>query len=282
MMDRRRFMAAGCALGLGSVIAPAGAERRPVRIGLTAVILDQRLNILRQWQQWLRRRLGRPVHFIQRRRYREITDLLLDDDIEAAWICGYPYVRHQARLRLAAIPSYAGGGWYHSLIIVHAEDHAAGGLEDMAGRRFVFSDPDSNSGFLYPRYRLKQMKRDPESFFVRTFFAWGHHNSVEAVAVRLADAGAVDSYVWDRLTHYEPELAGATRIIERSPRFGFPPIVTRRDGDPALHRELTGALLAMGDDEEGRHILSAMGLDGFLPGEERYFEGIRRMALELG
>jgi phosphonate transport system substrate-binding protein len=35
---------------------------------------------------------------------------------------------------------------------------------------FAYSDPDSNSGFLYPQYRLIMQGENPVSFFSRTFF----------------------------------------------------------------------------------------------------------------
>jgi hypothetical protein len=54
-----------------------GATVSPLRFGLTPVILDDRVTFLRQWAAWLEARLGRPVVFVQRGRYREIMDLLL-------------------------------------------------------------------------------------------------------------------------------------------------------------------------------------------------------------
>ena len=63
---------------------------------------------------------------------------------------------------------------------------------------------------------LARMNRTPETFFRRTVFTDGHRNVVRAVANGLTRSGSVDGYVWEVLSHVEPELAGWTRVISRS------------------------------------------------------------------
>lgn len=128
---------------LGSV-APA------LRFGITPVILDDRVGFLGDWAAWLGARLGRPVVFVQRSRYREILDLLLAGRLDLAWICGYPYVRHRESLALLAVPRFQGRPLYESLVIVTA-DAPIGSLADLKDRLFAWTDPDSNSGYLYAR-----------------------------------------------------------------------------------------------------------------------------------
>ena len=51
---------------------------------------------------------------------------------------------------------------------------------------------------------------------------------VEAVASGLAQGGSVDGYVWDTLALSHPELTAQTRIVNKSPQFGHPPIVANK------------------------------------------------------
>ena len=74
----------------------------PLKIGLTAVILADQDAFLSRWSDYLGARMGVPVTFVARESYQNILDLLFSDQIDAAWICGYPYVLHQRRLQLLA------------------------------------------------------------------------------------------------------------------------------------------------------------------------------------
>ncbi len=105
---------------------------------------------------------------------------------------------------------------------------------------------------------------------------------VEAVAEGLADAGAVDGYVWETLRKQHPELTGRTRVVSRSPEFGFPPFVVRRNlPDQAIER-LRSALFSMQHEPAGRSLLDKLDLDGFTRGDDALFGGSRHMAEEVG
>ena len=59
------------------------------------------------WRIYLERRLGRPVVFVQRARYREIVDLLRAGKLDFAWVCGFPYVNNRdVLITLLAVPVY--------------------------------------------------------------------------------------------------------------------------------------------------------------------------------
>lgn len=279
-MKRRNFLAASLAmtaLPFGSY----GAQASTLRIGLTPVFLDDQAGFLAQWHGYLEAQLARPVEFVQRGTYREIVDLLRQNKLDIAWLCGYPYVRNRRQLQLLAVPLYAGRPLYQSYLIVPAADTTTRSILDLRGRVFAFSDSDSNSGFLYPNYRLLSLHERPESFFGKAFFTWAHRKVVEAVASRVAHGGAVDGYVWETLAKFNPELTARTRIVERSPDFGFPPFVARV-GLPAqtvlgVRRVLTG----MSEQAEGRKLLELLNLSGFAAGDEAVFAGIERMSKTL-
>ena len=280
-MRRRAFLASALTLPLQSFGQEPARVSGPVTLGLTPVFLDDQARFLRQWRGYLESRLGREVRFVQRGNYREIVDMLRQQKIDLAWLCGYPYVRHLRELRLLAVPLYRGKPLYQSYLIVPAADERTKSLADLRGKVFAFSDPDSNSGYLYPRYALRAAGEQAEGFFARTFFTWAHRKVVEAVAVALAHAGAVDGYVWETLRLLHPELTDRTRVIQRSPEFGFPPFAARRSLPRAEFDALRHALLGMAGDAEGTRLLKELNLDGFEPGESRLFDGIARMVKTL-
>lgn len=263
-----------CALGA----ARAESSLSTLRVGLTPVFLDNQVAFLNQWRGYLQEQLHRPVQFVQRGSYRDIVGLLQQGQLDFAWVCGYPFVRNGNHLRLLAVPLYRGDPLYRSYLIVPASDRATTTLLDLRGKVFAYSDPDSNSGHLFTLYSLLKMRESPSSFFARTFFTWAHRKVVDAVGVGLAQGGAVDGYVWDTLALLHPELTARTRLVERSPQFGFPPFVARAtvgDGDFAA---MQAVLLGMTGDADGRTLLKQLNLDGFVPGRPELFDGVRAMS----
>jgi phosphonate transport system substrate-binding protein len=260
----------------GAGVARA-ASGRVIRIGVTAVFPDDEVGLLRVWRQWLEERLQRPIEFVTRSSYREISDLIRSSQLDFAWICGYPYVRYKTELRLTAVPVWKGQPLYRSYIIVAADDERPQGILDLRGRVFAFSDPDSNSGHLYPCYALIRGAQDPDAFFSRTFYTWAHRLVVRAVAEGVAQGGAVDGYVYEMVATLQPALVARTRVIERSPLFGHTPMVARHDIDDREEAAFFDALAAMASDARGRELLRVMQLDGFVRGNVALYDSIAEM-----
>ncbi len=278
---RRRLLLALAALPACPATA-ANGDSAIVRIGLTPVFLDDQVSFLGKWRSWLEQKLGRSVVFVQRGNYREIVDLLRSGKIDFAWLCGYPYIRHRHEFRLVAVPLWRGQPLYQSYLIVPADDRRTKSIGELRGKVFAYSDPDSNSGYLYPQYVLNQQGEKPSTFFSRTFFTWAHRKVVEAVGVGLADGGAVDGYVWDTLAEVRPDLTAATRIIDRSPLLGYPPFVARGDIPTRELERFRQVLLGMAEDPQGGELLGRLRLDGFTAGQPSLFDGIARMAAKVG
>lgn len=249
-----------------------------LHIGITPVFLTEHTSLLRDWQNYMELRLGHLVQFVQRGSYREITDMLLNNEIEFAWLCGYPYIKNRAQLQLVAVPKYQGEPYYRSYLIVSSNDSKTKNIDDLKGRVFAYSDPDSNSGFLVPRSDLTVKGYNPDSFFLRSFFTGSHRGVVEAVASELANGGSVDGYVWDTLALFEPELTNATRIVEKSDKFGFPPIVSNLNNSSKDVMNMRKILIQMELDPDGRELLKRLNIDGFTIAKPDLYDDIANMA----
>jgi phosphonate transport system substrate-binding protein len=247
---------------------------RGYQIGLTPVILTDRTSFLQDWQHYFEERLGLSVSFVQRQTYREVVELLLAGHLDAAWLCGYPYVVHRDALELLAVPVFNGKPIYQSYLIVAQSDRKTQNLIDLKQKVFAYSDPDSNSGYLYPKVELIREGIEPRYFFAKTFFTWSHREVVKAVAEGVAHGGAVDGYVWETLAIVEPELTRRTRIVDKSPFFGFPPLVVMRDIPTPRADRLQQAFLDMDEDPQGISLLKKLNLDGFVPGNDANYDTI--------
>lgn len=278
-MKRRDFLGRSAACAAATLLAASRSAAqtnvnpdRVVRFGLTPVFLSNDLGLLENLERYLARATGHRVEMVQKRTYQEITTLLVASQLDAAWICGFPYIRFMDALELLSVPVWRGRPMYQSYLI-GAPDRVADGIDDLRGDLHCFSDPDSNSGYLVTTALLADRNTRPDGFFRQTFFAYGHRNVVRAVASRLAQSGSVDGYVWEVLNHIEPELTRMTRVISKSEWLGFPPIAGPKSAAGSAKTEaIRKALFFMHKDTLGRQVLDLLELDMFGPPQGAGFD----------
>lgn len=260
----------------GFCAAPALAQSAPpIRLGLTPVFLDNDGEVIVRLREALSKGTGRSIELVQRRTYQEVTGLLLEGTVDAAWLCGYPFLQQEQNLALLGVPIWRGEPLYQSYLIVRADDPARD-LSDLGGGTHAFSDPDSNSGWLVTASDIVRMGKRPEMFFSRTLFAYGHRNVARSVAGGLTRSGSIDGYVWEALSQVEPELTARTKVIARSEKLGFPPFVTRKDHVATQSVNLLRrALFDLAVTPDGQAALKLLQLDEVTEGDVSLFDGIR-------
>ena len=271
---RRNFILSGVV----ALCSPALAKthKSPLRMGLTPVFLDNDALVIERLRKALATALGRSVELEQRRTYKEVTSLLLEGALDAAWLCGYPFLQHEDHLSVISVPVWRGRPLYQSYLIVGDQDNAET-LEDLRGDIHAFSDPDSNSGFLVTASDLAKKGLKPDEFFGRTIFTYGHRNVVRAVAAGLVRSGSVDGYVWEVLAKAEPALPHQTKVIARSEWLGFPPICARKDRvSDADISALAEVLLEFDQTAEGMAALDLLQLDRMSKKPTGLYDGIRK------
>jgi phosphonate transport system substrate-binding protein len=269
---------------LASITVRAEENTHPIRFGLTPAIIHNQYGLLTDWREYLQKKLRRPVEFISRDSYRETIDLIKQKKIDFAWVSDYPYIYLEDKrlARLLVTPLFHGRPYYCSYLIVPNADLETKSLLQLKGKLFAYADPYSNSGYLVPRYQLQQAGENPNHFFSKTFFTWGHRRIAEAVAQGLANGGSLDSFVWDTLSVIQPDLTRQTRIVEKSPEYGFPPIVASRSVNKLDAAAMQQTLLGMASDPEGARLLERLNLTGVAPGNARLYDGVRKMMRAMG
>jgi phosphonate transport system substrate-binding protein len=92
---------------------PAIGSSDEIKFGLTPVFLTSDFELLDRLRAYLESATGVPVRLITRRTYQEITSLLLSGQLDAAWICGFPFVANHpsgASLKLICSLAVMGAG----------------------------------------------------------------------------------------------------------------------------------------------------------------------------
>ncbi len=228
--------------------------------------------------EYIGKKMNRKVELIQRKTYREVNELIRNQEVDMAFVCSGPFVegRQAFGMEAIAVPLVNGKPYYYAYFIVR-KDSGIKSINDLRGRSFAFTDPMSNTGALVPRYILSKMGQTPEHFFGKVIYTYSHDNSIFAVARGIVDGASVDSLIYDYYKKYRPELVSNTRVIYRSEPYGIPPVVVPPGTPGVIKMKLRETLLGMHKDPEGKKILRALNIDRFVEPEEGIYNSVARM-----
>jgi phosphonate transport system substrate-binding protein len=222
--------------------------------------------------------LNIPIRLIQRKTYNEINELLMKGEIDLAFICTGPYAMGKEKYGFEALatPLVRGKPFYQSYLIVNNEN-AIQTFDELRGHVFAFTDPDSNTGYLVPKYWLSEMGERPESFFSTVNYTYSHDNSILAVARSLVDGATVDGHIWEYYNIRNPVHTSKTRIIKKSELFGSPPLVASSYLRPELKTRIRNLISAMHQNSQGNRILKELMIDRFVSPEESWYDSARHL-----
>ena len=250
-----------------------------LRIAIAAVISPNETFVLyKDLLDYISEKLEMSVNLIQRETYKEVNDLVRNNELDLAFVCSGAYVdgHDQFGMELLVAPVAYGEPVYHGYIIVPANSKT-NSIEDLRGKRFAFTDPMSNTGKLSPTYILAQKNEDIESFFSEYIFTYNHDKSIEMVAHALVDGAAVDGLIWEYVNSQHPAITTQTKIINKSDPYGIPPIVVPSGLNPQLKKTLRDIFLNIHNDEEGMKILTKLQIDKFVVLDDQRYDSIRKM-----
>ncbi len=259
------------------------AKTPPLKVAVAAMISPKQTFVYyRQLLDYIGRQLDRDVELVQRKTYREVNELLGKGQIDLAFICSGPYVsgRDKFGFELLATPEVRGSHFYRSYLIVNRASKAKR-LEDLRGRVFAFTDPESNTGKLVPTHWLNQIGQQPKAFFSRTMYTYSHDNAILAVSRALVDGAAVDSLIWEYYSHKNPAFTAKTRIIKKSQPYGIPPIVASDRLASELRKQIREAFFAMHRDRQGQKILAELMITRFVSPRDEWYDSIRQVRAAL-
>lgn len=258
-------------------------ESAQLKVAVAAIISPKETFVYyRQLLDYIGLKMGREIQFIQRKTYGEINELLAKGQIDLAFICSGPYVvgKEKFGFQLVATPEVQNSHFYHSYLIVNKLSEFKT-FQDLRGRVFAFTDPDSNSGKLVPTYWLWQMGERAETFFRKTIYTYSHDNAILAVAKGLVDGAAVDGLIWEYYNNKNPIFTSKTRIIRKSEPYGIPPMVASNSIPAELMTKIRSLLFSMHQDPQGQAILKELMIDKFIQPQDNWYDSIRRINLEL-
>lgn len=228
--------------------------------------------------QYLSARLGEPVRLHIARDYQEHIDATAIGRYDFAYMGPSLYVQlrslHGARPLLAR-QQIGNSPVFRGKIFVRA-DSPVKRLDELAGKRFAFSDPRSTMGHLVPRHMLWQAGVRVEQFAAHKFVG-DHLNIALGVLAGEFDAGAVKEDVY-----YQYEKRGLRALATSAPISDHVFVASHRM-KPAQVQQLRALLLGMHQDAEGRAALHAItaGISALVPVEDSDYDSLRAVMQTL-
>lgn len=259
--------------------SPQKDSRPPLSIAVGAMLSPQTTRVYyEELMGIVAERLGRRATFSQRRTYAEVNDLVRNREVDFAFVCAGPYTegKRDFGMELLVVPVANGKTVYHSYIIANSASPVTS-FNDLKGKKFAFTDPQSNTGALVPTYMLAKKGETPKSFFKEYFYSHSHDNSIRAVADGQADGAAVDSLIWEFVNKVDPALTARTKIVEKSPAYGIPPVVVPAGLDADTKKRLKAIFLDLHNDKKAVPLLKKIQLDRFVEGNDAMYESVREM-----
>ena len=254
-----------------------------LRVAVSAMISPKETAIYYQELiDYLAAKIEHKADLIQRKTYGEVNELLAKRQIDLAFICTGPFVTGADRYGFEAIatPIVRGQPYYHSYLIVN-KDSDLQSLADLKGKDFAFTDPESNTGALVPRYWLRQLGATPETFFGSFTYTYSHDNAIMAVAKNLVDGAAVDGHMWEYYQQRNPFYSSKTRVIQKSEAFGSPPLVVSNALDSKMKIALKNMIVSMHMDPKGKRILDELMIDYFAPPQSEWYAPVKAMLEQI-
>jgi phosphonate transport system substrate-binding protein len=270
------------------------AQVNELRIGVTGPEnAAARMGRLDQYTKLLTERLGIPATFVQASDYAGIVQAMASKQIELAVVGASAYASMYDETNgnvepLVTNREIDGSTGYYAALFVRA-DSPYKSFDDLEGKTIAYPDPNSTSGYLFPRAFMRQRGIDPGTYFSRSGFAGGHNQTVVAVLHKQYDAGLTwTSGIGDAKQGYSrgtfrimaqakpPEIdMKDLRVIELFGPIPNGPTVVRKDLPQELKDMLRGILTTLHyADKETFQSLSGGEGQGYVPVPHAFYQQV--------
>lgn len=233
--------------------------------------------------EYLSQATGMKVVFTPVSDYAAVVESLATKKLDMAWLGGFTYVQAKIRTHGTAIPivQRAEDAVFTSKFIT--ADPAIKTLADLKGKTFAFGAPSSTSGSLMPRYFLLKDGLNPEKDFKTVAYSGAHDATVAFVAAGKAEAGVLNTSVWDKLVESKKVDTSKVRVFATTPTYFDYNWTVRGDLDPAIVKKLTDAFLALDPAKpEHKAIMDLQRASKFIPTQPSNYDGTEMAAKSAG
>lgn len=228
--------------------------------------------------EYLTKKLGvKEIRLQTASDYTSIMNLLIKGDIDIAWLATMTSVeaRRNPEIEILVKPIRFGTTSYRGIIIAR-QDSGIRSLKDLKGKKFAWVEPESASGYTFPKALLLEAGISENDFSDKAFLN-KHDAVVLNVLLGKYDAGAC--YDDARNTLRDKTKMDELTILATTQDISNEPIVVRKSLPPDLIEKIKQALLDLSiKTPEGKEILDDLtDVQGFLPVKDTDYDYIEKV-----
>lgn len=196
---------------------------------------------------YLEKSLNKEIVFVISKDYDHLVSLIENGSVDIASVSPklFATLRHNVPNThyLATLEMINENGQkessYQGLIVTRA-DSSIVTLHDLRGKRFGFTDVSSTSGYVYPRFLMKQQGVDPLHDLSQTYMLKKHTKVLQALLEKSIDAGAVASGAYYNLS---TEEQNKIRILATTEEIPLDVMIASSKLNPAFINQIQQSLM---------------------------------------
>ncbi len=235
---------------------------------------------------FLSKELGIPVETFTSTGYSAMVAAMKTGKVDIGSLPPLAYVlaKDQGAADVMLKTSRKGSLTYHCMFTVKA-DSGIKSLEDAKGKRAVYTDQSSASGYLVPMAYLKKKGINPEEHFSELRGVGAHDNAIRAVYDGDADIAMTYDDARNKLEKDPSYKDVKTKVVKIAETDEIPnDTISLRSGiDPELAAKIKAAFLKFKDTPEGKKVLDEVyEVDNLVEAKDSDYDGLREIAKSMG
>ncbi|MDP2167347.1 MAG: phosphate/phosphite/phosphonate ABC transporter substrate-binding protein [Thermodesulfovibrionales bacterium] len=212
----------------------------------------------RPLEKYLSEKLNMKVKFIILSKYGDIIDRFTSRELDGAFFGIFTAALAHEKLGVVPLARPVGldGSTTAEGYIIVRNDSGIKTVNDLRGKRAVFVDKATATGYIFTVAYLRERGiKNISGYFREYYFAGSQDSVVYAVLDGRADVGTVKSRIFKKLLDKDPTIKDELRILAKSMSLPDTTLCLKKDIDPDTRQKIKEALLNMHTDPRGKDVL---------------------------
>ncbi len=257
----------------------AGEKNWPeeIRVGFVPSMGEGDVELYASLTAHLEKELGIAVRSYTAKDYAGIIRALAYGQIGFARLGPKSYIEAKDRAEIEALSlelNKKGEPGYYGILIAK-KGSGIENFEQSKGKRFLFTEPDSTSGYLVPSVMFaRDLKINPKTWFSSVGFSGSHGDSILVVKNGKADVAAVATKLLDRMVEKGEVKHEDFVILKKSELIPGPCFASLTKLPPDLKQAFQDALLSFNSHKED---LKKLQCGGYEKTDDKTYDIIREL-----
>ncbi|MEZ4526580.1 MAG: phosphate/phosphite/phosphonate ABC transporter substrate-binding protein [Desulfobacterales bacterium] len=283
MMWKKMVSGAVCMFFLlsGGLVSTLQAEQggmpKEIHVGFVPSMGEGDVEIYQSLTEHLGKEMGIAVKSYTAKDYAGIIQALAYGQIEFARLGPKSYVeaKEKSDIEVLALELGKEGEPGYNGIIIVKKGSGIETFEQTKGLRFLFTEPDSTSGYLVPSVMFaRDLKINPKTHFSSVGFSGSHGDSILAVKNGKADVAAVANKLLDRMVEKGEVKHEDFAVLKKSELIPGPCFCALRNQPQDLKLAFQNALISFNSHKED---LEKLQCGGYQKTDDKTYDIIREL-----